>query len=253
MCARCCETMAAFSRYIIYADESGSPQLRADLDHFPIFVLNFLVVEKRVYSEHVSPAVQALKFAYFGHDQVILHERDIVKQKGSFAQFRTDALRRQRFLDALTPLVARNDIAFDYAIVDKAKMPDRPDDPWSPYDIALGICMERAARRLCLAGETGAEVHVVFEARGKKEDQLPELEFHRVATGKARVSFGHDNIGDFSWTPIFADKKSNSAGLQLADLAARPLGLSYLRPKQLNRAYSAMRTTSASDGPKVYP
>ncbi len=245
--------MAAFSRYIIYADEGGSPHLDADLEHYPIFVLNFLVVEKRVYSDSVVPAVQALKFAFFGHDQVILHEKDIVKQRGSFVQLRADPIKRQRFLEALTTLVARRDIAFDYAIVDKSKMPHRPEDPWSPYDIALGICMERAARRLYLAGEAGTEVHVVFEARGRKEDQLLELEFHRVAKGMAHVSFGHDDIGDFSWTPIFADKKSNSAGLQIADLAARPLGLSYLRPKQLNRAFSAMRTSSASDGPRIYP
>jgi hypothetical protein len=245
--------MAAFSRYIVFADESGSPHVEADLTHFPIFVLNFLAVEKRVYAEHVVPNVQALKFAYFGHDQVVLHEKDIVKQRGVFAQFRTDARRRERFLSALTSLVARSDIAFDYAIVDKAKMPHRPDDPWSPYDIALGICMEQVARRLYRAGEAGTEVHVVFEARGKKEDQLLELEFHRVATGNARVSFGGTDVQDFSWIPIFADKKSNSTGLQLADLAARPLGLSYLRPRQPNRAYSAMKITSASGGPKVYP
>lgn len=245
--------MAAFSRYIVYADESGSPHLSGDLEQFPIFVLNFLVVEKRIYAGQVVPAVQAMKFATFGHDQVILHERDIVKQLGHFAYLRKDALKRHQFLKALTPLVARNDIAFDYAIVDKSKMPPLQDEPWSPYDIALGICMERTASRLYRAGERGREVHVVFEARGKKEDQLLELEFHRIAAGKAHVTFGGTCVQDFRWTPIFADKKSNSVGLQIADLAARPLGLSYLRPTQFNRAFSAMRTTSASSGPRVYP
>jgi hypothetical protein len=245
--------MAAFSDFVIYADESGSPHADADTRDFPIFVLNFLVVEKRIYAERLSPAVQALKFGVFGHDQVVFHERDIRKQSGVFAQFRTDPVRRQDFLAALTTLVARSDFAFDYAIVDKAKMPQRLDDPWSPYDIALGLCMEHSAKRLKRSGQAGKVVHVVFEARGKKEDQLLELEFHRVAKGMARVSFGSNDVQDFSWTPVFADKKSNSAGLQLADLAARPLGLNYLRPTQPNRAYSAMRTTSASDGPRIYP
>lgn len=40
---------------------------------------------------------------------------------------------------------------------------------------------------------------------------------------------------------VFADKKSNSAGLQLADLVARPIGLSVLRPHQSNRAFDAAR------------
>lgn len=40
---------------------------------------------------------------------------------------------------------------------------------------------------------------------------------------------------------IFADKKSNSSGLQFADLIARPVGLSVLKPTQENRAFDALR------------
>lgn len=36
---------------------------------------------------------------------------------------------------------------------------------------------------------------------------------------------------------LLADKKSNSSGLQLADLTARPVGINYLKPLQPNRAY----------------
>lgn len=39
---------------------------------------------------------------------------------------------------------------------------------------------------------------------------------------------------------IFADKKTNSSGLQLADLVARPVGLSVVRPKQPNRAFDVL-------------
>jgi hypothetical protein len=245
--------VAAFSKYIIYADESGSPHLEADRNEFPIFVLNFLVVEKRVYSHQIEPDVQAFKFAWFGHDQIIFHEKDIVKQRGAFSFLRKNPTLRQRFLEGLTPLVARCDQAFDYAIIDKARMQQGSTDPWSPYDIALGICMERAAERLLSLGESGTQVHVVFEARGSKEDQLLELDFGRIARGHPRVSFGTSAVQAFDWVPIFADKRSNSTGLQLSDLAARPLGLSYLRPNQLNKAFSAMRTTSATQVAKVYP
>lgn len=40
---------------------------------------------------------------------------------------------------------------------------------------------------------------------------------------------------------IFADKKTNSTGLQLADLVARPIGLSVVRPKQPNRAFEVLK------------
>ncbi|MDQ6991340.1 MAG: DUF3800 domain-containing protein [Mariprofundaceae bacterium] len=39
----------------------------------------------------------------------------------------------------------------------------------------------------------------------------------------------------------FADKRMNSAGLQLADLLARPVGLHVLRPKQSNRAFDILK------------
>ena len=44
---------------------------------------------------------------------------------------------------------------------------------------------------------------------------------------------------------LLANKKSNSSGLQLADLTARPIGLKYLRPGQENRAYDII-------APKIY-
>jgi len=37
------------------------------------------------------------------------------------------------------------------------------------------------------------------------------------------------------------DKKSNSPGLQLADLVARPIGINLLKPEQPNRAYDVLR------------
>ncbi len=37
---------------------------------------------------------------------------------------------------------------------------------------------------------------------------------------------------------VFADKKTNLTGLQLADLVARPVGLSYIRP---NQAFDLLR------------
>ena len=41
---------------------------------------------------------------------------------------------------------------------------------------------------------------------------------------------------------MFADKKSNSSGLQFADLLARPIGRAVLNPGQVNRAYDVIKT-----------
>ena len=37
---------------------------------------------------------------------------------------------------------------------------------------------------------------------------------------------------------VSVDKKANVAGLQMADLCARPIGMRILRPESMNRAYT---------------
>ncbi len=40
---------------------------------------------------------------------------------------------------------------------------------------------------------------------------------------------------------IFSHKRSNSSGLQVADLVARPIIKSVMNPNQLNRAYNIIK------------
>jgi hypothetical protein len=39
---------------------------------------------------------------------------------------------------------------------------------------------------------------------------------------------------------VMANKQSNSTGLQLADLIARPIGLNCLRPEQENKSFEVI-------------
>ena len=77
---------------------------------------------------------------------------------------------------------------------------------------------------------------MVFENRGKKEDSELELEFRRVCDGANY--FSHH----LPFNIVFADKKANSGGLQFADLVARPIGLSIIRPGQNNRAFESLES-----------
>ena len=60
---------------------------------------------------------------------------------------------------------------------------------------------------------------------------------------------------------MMASKQVNSAGLQLADMVARPIGRHLLNPEQPNRAYDLLREKFRADpqgriqgrGLKVYP
>lgn len=82
---------------------------------------------------------------------------------------------------------------------------------------------------------TSITTHIIVEQRGKKEDDELELEFRRICHGQ-----NYQNI-NFAFEIIMANKMTNSAGLQLADLVARPIGLHVLKPQQENRAYKILK------------
>lgn len=231
-----------FSDYIVYFDESGSPSLEADKDDYPVFVLASVLIEKTHYAQKVVPALQALKFGYFGHDQVIFHERDIRRQSGEFVVLRGQPELREAFLSDVTKLVSSFDFSLATTVIDKKKLAAKYPSPKSPYEIALLFTIEHLA--LCLRDEkqTGKTVHVIAEARGQPEDAELELVFRRITDGQPPMHSNQSQlIQKFDWKILFVDKKSNSSGLQLADLIARPVGLHHLKPEQRNRAYDAIK------------
>ena len=96
-------------------------------------------------------------------------------------------------------------------------------------------CLE-ALHQFLPADDDEAVTHVVFEARGKREDNELELEFRRVCDGA-------NSSGERSpFQIVFVSKQSNSCGLQLADLVARPVGRKLLRPDQDNRAWDILKS-----------
>ena len=53
----------------------------------------------------IVPAMQALKFRYWGHDAVILHEHEIRKSKGDFTWLLTDRGCRDAFYEDLNQIM----------------------------------------------------------------------------------------------------------------------------------------------------
>lgn len=233
--------MPVFSDYIVFADESGDHGLDAVRNEYPVFVLAFAIVHKVAYVEKIVPALQAMKLEFFGHDQVVLHERDIRRQLPPFGFLRTDSEIRQRFLDRLNEVVAAADVQLIASVVHKDRLKARYAEPWNPYEIALLFCMEQTCARLKYLGQEGRRVHVIFESRGAVEDKSLELEFRRIAGNDGGWGWKKTDFSVCEWEPIMVPKAANSSGLQLADLVARPIGLSALRPGQPNRAYDIIK------------
>ncbi len=226
--------MPRFDDYIVYVDESGDHSLDKINPQFPVFVLACCLFRKDEYADHCAPAMIRFKFDHVGHDQVVLHEREIRKQKPPF-EFLRVAENRARFMDGLNDLVMSAPFTIVAAAIRKETYVARYVHRENPYHIALKFCLERLYRHLAeTLGCEGGALHVVFEQRGPKEDTELELEFRRACDG-------HNLKG---WTYPFefvsADKRGNSTGLQLADLVARPIGLYVLRPEQSNRAWDIL-------------
>ncbi|WP_201862611.1 DUF3800 domain-containing protein [Microvirga soli] len=221
--------MPLFSDYVIYVDESGDHDLTSINEDFPLFVLAFCIFKKSDYVREIVPAIQEFKFRWFGHDMVILHEREIRKQQAPF-KFLQNQENRQKFMDELSVIIQGANVTLIASVIDKRSLTRRYASPDNPYHIGLQFCMERTHAFLLENGQSGKIAHCMFEKRGAKEDNMLELEFRRI---KDRGNYNRISMGELNI--CFADKKANSSGLQLADLFARPIGLGVLRPGQPNR------------------
>lgn len=245
--------MPSFDDYIVYVDESGDHGLNEIDAEYPVFVLAFCLFRKAEYSATVVPSVLKIKFDFFGHDQIILHGRDIRKQRGPFRVL-SDATMRDAFHARLKELVEGAQVTIIASVIDKNALKASYGAPGNPYALAMTFCLERTYLHLNGLGCSGGRLWLVFEERGHKEDNELELEFRRACASNATRQVLPFEI-------LFAKKASNSSGLQLADLVAHPIGRHVLDPKSGNRAFDVvemkLRRSSSGQvknyGLKIFP
>jgi hypothetical protein len=222
-----------FSDYIIFVDESGDHSLTSINKEYPVFVLCFCIIKKESYTNDITPKIRALKNSLFGHDLDILHEHDIRKKKGPFSQLNKE--KRGGLMDGLTSIISDSEITIIAVVIDKNKHYTRYVSPAHPYHLALMFGLERLYDFLKLNSQQDKQTHVIVECRGTKEDNELELEFRRICDGVNRTS------KSYPFEVVMKNKLSNCEGLQLADLMARPIGLSVLRPNQPNRSFDIIK------------
>ena len=232
--------MTRKGNYIVYVDESGDHGTQNIDVGYPIFVLSFCCFRIDEYIQSSVSKTQEFKFKYYNHDQVILHEHHIRKQKGDFSFLRTNQTLRENFLKDLNTLISTINFEIYAIVIDKQKLTQKYLSPYNPYNLGMQFGLEIIYKQLVYNNDAGDNICFVFEKRGKKEDNALELEFRRICSGGQRVGWKNFNFDKIKFEPIFADKQSNSTGLQLADLTARPIGLHYMRPDQNNRAFDIL-------------
>ena len=158
-----------------------------------------------------------------------------------FAILLTDWQLRERFYDNLNRLIEAAPMTIFAALIDKSGLRTRYAATRNPYRVALHFCMEQLHAMLSDEKQHGRTVHVILESRGRKEDRELELEFRRIAANDGGAGPSRQDFGLLEFQPVFVPKAANSVGLQLADLTARPIALSHLRPNQPDRAFEIVR------------
>ncbi len=220
-----------FSDYIVYADESGDHGLESIDPDYPIFVLCFCVFSIEKYVSNVVPNFQNLKFKHFGHDSVVLHSHEIRKRKGPF-EFLNTKVKEEAFLPDLSQAINHSEFSIICCAIDKRLLLKKYTKPSNPYDIALIFCLEQLHMFLHERENIDLRTHVVIEKRGNKEDDELELVFRRtVQNGTQLMPPGRN------FEPLFVDKKTNSTGLQIADLVCYPIGRKVLDPSRKNQPF----------------
>lgn len=217
-----------FSDFIIYADESGDHHLSKVSDsEYPVFVLAFCIFKKGDYIEKALCKLSKIKFDFWGHDAVILHSHKIRKQKEEFSIL-GNIPTMDKFAEQINELIVNIPFFVIATAIDKRRLQKQYVKPQSPYNLGLLFCLERASKYLAEQGHKERLTYIIVEARGKKEDAELELEFRRIISK-------HRTLAKFDI--IFSDKKSNGAGLQIADLIAHPIGRHVINPTQENRSF----------------
>lgn len=223
--------------YCVFIDESGDHNLQGGGDPaYPIFVLVAVLFQQREYVQKAIPTFTEFKLRHFHHEYVILHERDIRKDLGLFSVLRNPQ-RKDSFLGEIGNILADLDFTVVAALIDKRRLVNQYHRPSNPYHIALEFVLER----IYYHTRPQKKLPILIERRGKEEDKKLELTFRRICDGD-RLHRGLSGQKLPYLEPTLVPKEANIIGLQIADLIARPIGLSYLRPDQPNRAYAIIKT-----------
>lgn len=243
-----------FGDYLVFVDESGDHGLAHVDSGYPIFVLAFCLFEKKDYVQSVCPALQRLKFRFWGHDELVLHEHEIRKPNQDYG-FLFNPDQRADFLDSVNRLVDESPFQLIVTAIRKREYSRRYAPHSNPYELALEFGMEMIFSELSIRGQGDRRTHIVVERRGKKEDDQLELAFHRICAGANALN------QRLPFELVMVPKAANSTGLQFADLVARPVGIKVLRPLQPNRSFDIVekKLRRGPDGEtkdwglKVYP
>jgi len=223
---------ANFSDYIVFADESGDHGISSINPANPIFVLAFCIFKKSDYISLIKNAVAKLKLHFWGHDLVVLHNREIRKSMGAFSFLFNEEARRI-FMHSLNEMMRLIPFSIVATAIDK-RQHTVSSTINNPYSLALESCVAQTISFLEEKQQLQHLTHLVVESRGKPEDRELELTFRSIP----EQTQWHEQ---YPLEIKFASKQTNSSGLQIADLVAHPIAKHAMKKDLPNKAFDIIK------------
>lgn len=218
------------NRYRLYLDESGDHVFREtqELSHRFLALLGCWFGNPDYLRFH--QALEALKYNHLPHhpdEPVILHREDMVNARHAFKVLR-DEEKRRAFNADLLQVIEQAQFKIVVVVIDKqALRSDYGEAAAHPYHLGLGFLLQRYVGYLNHINRVG---DVMAEARGGKEDRLLAESYTRIyERGAWMVRASAFQAALSSRQLKLKDKRTNIAGLQLADILAHPVKLWVLR------------------------
>lgn len=254
----------AREEFFLFLDECGSHVSSPGNSAFPIFCLCGIVVSKDIYQD-LDRRWKAWKAEYLGDPNVVVHEPDIRSKRGKFRGSSKDhAAEIEKSLNQFLDEINLQCIAsvVDFRCFEQLYPNSVVDDflPRSCYLMSIDFVLERFLHFLQSRGN-GAQGIVVAESRGLREDAQVHAEFIRLHL--EGTQFVSDSSFRYHLRPYieFFRKSRNNTGLQIADLAARPLAEKILDSRQVParwdtvaaKLYDGMEGSPHKYGLKVFP
>ncbi|MGB9625420.1 MAG: DUF3800 domain-containing protein [Phycisphaerae bacterium] len=237
--------MNSRARYLLFIDESGSHDMTHVDPRWSVFVLLGLLVGETYYQKTLVPQVKSLKRKYAIPEHVAIHSRSIRRWEGKFG-FLKDPAVRQTFYADVNALFLGHRLRLHAVVVDKERLTRRFLIPVSPYDISLSQLLSVAC------GPPGSwrpsVARIAAESRGKVEDKQLQTEYQRFRR-YGLSSYGAPAVQNRRPTTVrrlfpvridFVRKSKIVAGLELADLAAYPIGRAFVDQNWDNPAYRVL-------------
>lgn len=229
----------------IYLDECGSHIIESN-DGYEVFVLAAVIIPNDGYPR-LDRQWNQCKVETFGSRSRRIHEPDVRRRMGSF-WFSGDSERQTAAIRSLEDTLGALEFAAVVCIIHRPKYLKQIGSgaldnslPSHPYLMALDFLMERIVMVLDRQFRCSRS-RVIAEARGPAEDALLQAEFVRLLIDGTSYVSAQWFRQQLEPGIQFQTKDDNNAGLQIADLLARPCGDKVLSPSSTPDRWEVFRS-----------